>query len=658
MGLFQNLLETYDKCKDAIGIPVTDADGSVNEKKTLLPIFHTTFKSEICVYLDCDGGFVRASRDRKEITIIIPCTEESSGRSNDKANPQPHPLCDQLDYVGGIKDKGCKNYLTQLAQWKGGHAVLNAIYAYVAGGTIISDLMKNDIFKDSEYRSAAENPDASSVDYDKIRKIGIRFAVQTGERVSNVWEDKEIRDAWIDYVRSKTAANGSLFDYLSGCPVDAVATQHPKNINSMTGNAKLLSCNDTSGFTFRGRFAAQDDAVIVDYVQSQKMHQMLRWLIANYGYMADSQVIVTWAVDSDTEVKEKAQDNTFSLFRNMKTIETDADALLDVNTTVVYAEYAQKLKKALQGYGKASELKKHARRICIAVFDAATTGRMGLLFYQEMPEHTYLENIVNWHTDTSYFLTAWKKEKGENGKDKSTIIRYIGAPSYDDILFAVYGKPRGGNDAGYNNLKKKVRKQLLECMFGNFALPESMVKMAANRTSHPMSFTDAKWENSDNEWTRALNITCALIRKYYKQHYKEGLPLELDELQKDRSYLYGRWLAVADKIEEDALRSKGKQGERATNAIRLMSSYAVKPLTTKLTLSQQLQPYINQRYSLYKNFFLPLITEIDEKLEEFTDNNEALSPLYLLGYSAQYRALSKNNKLKNSEENDDGSITE
>ena len=178
---------------------------------------------------------------------------------------------------------------------------------------------------------------------------------------------------------------------------------------------------------------AQDDAVIVDYVQSQKMHQMLRWLIANYGYMVDSQVIVTWAVDSDTEVKEKAQDNTFSLFRNMKTIETDADALLDVNTTVVYAEYAQKLKKALQGYGKASELKKHARRICIAVFDAATTGRMGLLFYQEMPEHTYLENIVNWHTDTSYFLTAWKKEKGENGKDKSTIIRYIGAVSYTHL---------------------------------------------------------------------------------------------------------------------------------------------------------------------------------------------------------------------------------
>lgn len=656
MGVFQNLIETYDKCENAVGIPVTDADGNVNDRKTLMPIFHTTFKSEICVYLDRDGGFVRANRDSKETTIIIPCTEESAGKTNDKKNPLPHPLCDQLDYVGGIKDKGSKNYLAQLAEWKGGNVALNAIYAYISGGTIIADLIENDIFKDSEYQSGAESRDVSSIDYDKIRKIGVRFVVQNGSKASHVWEDKEIRTAWIAHVRSRTKGNNSLFDYLSGCAVDAVATQHPKNINAMTGNAKLLSCNDTNGFTFRGRFPSQDDAVIVDYAQSQKMHQMLRWLIANYGYMVDSQVVVTWAVDSDTEVREKAQDNTFNLFGSMETTRTDADILSDAGTKAVYADYTVKLKNVLQGYRRAEDLKQHARTICIAVFDAATTGRMGLVFYQEMPEHTYLENIVNWHNDTSYFLSAWKKEKGENGK--SAMIRYIGAPSYDDILFAVYGKPRGGNDAGYNTLKKKVRKQLLECMFGNCSLPESMVRMAANRTSHPMSFTDAKWENSDNEWTRALNITCALIRKYHKQHYKEELPLELDELKKDRSYLYGRWLAVADRIEEDALRFKGRQGERATNAVRLMSSYAVKPLTTKLMLSQQLQPYINQRYSLYKNFFLPIITEIDEKLEEFTDNNEALSALYLLGYSAQYRALSKNNQPENLEENDNGSITE
>ena len=97
MGVFQNLIETYDKCENAVGIPVTDADGNVNDRKTLMPIFHTTFKSEICVYLDRDGGFVRASRDSKETTIIIPCTEGSAGRANDIKNPLPHPLCDQLD---------------------------------------------------------------------------------------------------------------------------------------------------------------------------------------------------------------------------------------------------------------------------------------------------------------------------------------------------------------------------------------------------------------------------------------------------------------------------------------------------------------------------------------------------------------------------------
>ena len=134
--------------------------------------------------------------------------------------------------------------------------------------------------------------------------------------------------------------------------------------------------------------------------------------------------------------------------------------------------------------------------------------------------------------------------------------------------------------------------------------------------------------------------------------------MTLDEMQKDRSYLYGRWLAVADKVEEAALRSQGKQKERATNAVRYTSSFSVKPFTSKLLISEQLNPYRNQINSLYKNFFLPIITEIDEKLEVFTDNNERLSPLYLLGYSAQYKALSKSQKIDNMEENDNDNTEE
>lgn len=637
MGLFQNLLETYEKCSDAVGITKVDADGNVNEKKTLLPIFHMTFKSEICVTIDSFGKFIGASRDNKEMTIIIPCTESSSGRASGVA---AHPLCDQLDYVGGFNKGKTDAYLSQLDCWKNEVTELNAIYNYVLGKTMINDLSNHGIFKESEYKTENDSNTEKQLDYEKIRKIGVRFIIQFDYKTVNVWESSDLRNAWIGYLSGHTSDGDVYFDYLSGESVGTIATQHPKNINSFTGNAKLLSCNDTSGFTFRGRFAKQDDAVILDYISSQKMHQMLRWLISNYGYAVNSQVIVTWGVDSDTEVKAKPQDNTFELFENMPTVKTDADILSQVSSRI-YTEYAAELKSLLQGFGKAENIKEHSKKISIAVFDAATTGRMGVVFYQELSENEYLEKIVNWHTDTSYFLTTWKKEKEE----KSIPIHYIGAPSYDDILFAVYGKPHG--DKSYDTLKKKIRKQLLECMFGNFAFPKNMVIMAANRASYPMKFTDSNGKFSENDWKRSVSITCALARKFYKQQ-KEEIPLELDTSRTDRDYLYGRLLSVADKLERTALYKADKQDTRPTNATRLMGAYQVKPYSTWLQLYNQLIPYKNQLNGA--GYYQSLIDTIMALFKDGDyEDNSPLSPLYLLGYSAQNRALIQNNNEKSEE---------
>ena len=650
MGVFQNLLETYEKCSNAVGIVPIDKDGNANEKKTLLPICHMTFKSEIHIILDQIGRFVSACRDAKVTTIIIPCTEDSAGRASGIA---AHPLYDQIDYVGGINDDKTENYLSGLNAWKGTISELNAIYTYVSKKSMMKDLLNCNIFKDSEYQTSNIGNGQKQLDFEKIRKIGVRFSVQFDTNTINVWEHIELRNAWIEHILGNVGGDNSNFDYLSGEVVSQIAAQHPKNINSYTGNAKLLSCNDTSGFTFRGRFASQDDAVIVDYVQSQKMHQMLRWLIANYGYAVDSQVIVVWAVDSDTEVRVNPQENSFELFPEMEETKTNADYLSAAGAQV-YADYTEKLRMLFQGYGNTNYIKQHARKICIAAFDAATTGRMGLVFYQELPENTYLENIVHWHNDTSYYLTAWKKEEDGKDKDKYIPIHFIGAPSYDDILFAVYGKSRG--DKSYDILKKKTRKQLLECMFGNYAFPKNMVEMAATRASHPMSFTDTNGKMSESDWKRAINITCALTRKYYRQQ-KEEIQLELDIGRTDRDYLFGRLLSIADKLERTALYKADKQDSRATNAIRLMSAFQIKPFSTWGQLYNQLIPYKNQLNGA--GYYQSLIDSILVLFKEGDyENNSPLSPLYLLGYSAQNRALSLNKKNEKSEEEKDGDITE
>ena len=602
-----------------------------------------TFKSEIHITLNQFGHFVSASRDARVTTIIIPCTESSAGRA---AGIASHPLCDQIDYVGGINDDKTNSYLTELNSWQENIIELNAIHVYVSNKTMINDLLNHSIFKDSEYKASKKEGEQKLLDIEKIRKIGVRFSVQFDSKTVNVWESVELRNEWIKHILGNKACHDLNFDYLSGEPVSQIAAQHPKNINSYTGNAKLLSCNDTSGFTFRGRFVKQDDAIIVDYIQSQKMHQMLRWLIANYGYAVDSQVIVVWAVDENTEVETKPQANSFELFPEMPEIKTDEDYLSAVGAQV-YADYAKKLKLIFQGYGTTDYIKHHARKICIAAFDAATTGRMGLVFYQELSENTYIENIVNWHNDTSYYLTAWKKEEDDKGKEKNTPFHFIGAPSYDDILFAIYGKPHG--DKSYDIVKKKMRKQLLECMFGNFAFPKNLVVTAAIRASHPLSFTDSNGKVDENSWKRAVNITCALARRYYKQQ-KEEIQLELDIERNDRDYLFGRLLAVADKLEQTALYKANKQDTRTTNAVRLMNAFQIQPYVTWGQLYNHLSPYKNQLNGA--RYYQSLIDSIMVSFNEGDyENNAPLSPLYLLGYSAQNRSLqnSKNEKLEEKE---------
>ena len=178
--------------------------------------------------------------------------------------------------------------------------------------------------------------------------------------------------------------------------------------------------------------------------------------------------------------------------------------------------------------------------------------------------------------------------------------------------------------------------------------------MAANRASHPMSFNDSNGKFNENDWKRSINITCALARKFYKQQ-KEEIQLELDISRTDRDYLFGRLLSIADKMEDYALYKSGVK--RPTNAVKLMSAFQVKPYSTWGQLYTQLIPYKNQLSGAY--YYQSLIDEIMELFQNGDyENNSPLSPLYLLGYSAQNRALSKKNNNENLEVNDDDDTAE
>ena len=110
--------------------------------------------------------------------------------------------------------------------------------------------------------------------------------------------------------------------------------------------------------------------------------------------------------------------------------------------------------------------------------------------------------------------------------------------------------------------------------------------------------------------------------------------MEVNTITHERDYLYGRLLAVADRIE---YRTFDKDdGKRVTNARRLMSAFSQHPYHTWKELEERTQPYLLKLPVPERSVYNKTIDEIFHQFnpEDFTDNSR-LQGLYLLGYHSQ-----------------------
>lgn len=207
------------------------------------------------------------------------------------------------------------------------------------------------------------------------------------------------------------------------------------------------------------------------------------------------------------------------------------------------------------------------------------------------------------------------------------------------------------------SLSKNFSEQLVHCIFDGERIPSSMVIAALNRASNPFAFenTGAK-SNHDRwrDWECVLGATCALIKRYYYDYKKEEFAVELETERRDRDYLYGRLLAVADRIEASARYKQGKtkDDERSTNAVRYMTVFSQRPFRTwNMLFTQQLNPYIQQLNGA--GWYLNIIGDIKRLFESGAFESDAsLDGRYLLGFFAQRQELRKkpeNNQNKGGE---------
>lgn len=603
MGWISLLYETYENNSKVVG--KTDKDGTV-----LLPISHSTQNAQIEVTIDERGSFLRAEKvDKENAVTIIPVTEDSGARGN---GINPHPLCDKLCYVAGDysfynKDKNMEEYyikyITQLENWCNSqyqHKKVIAICEYLKKGQLINDLINEKVLE-------LEAEDKLSDKINKIQGIAqadcfVRFVVQSynNKDEGRVWLDNTLYDSFINYYKSINTNKDIC--YITGENVQC-SDKHPSKIRNSGDKSKLISANDNSGFTFRGRFADSTQAASVGYEASQKAHNALRWLIQKQGYTRDGAAIVAWAA-SGIKIP-KPLDNTEDMFFQEE-IKVEADTA---------KSYADRLNKAIAGYKSDLTTK---TKIAVISVDAATTGRLSITYYKELDGSEFLDRIKDWHLHCSW--KHYYKKEGEG-------YYFVGAPSPREIALAAFGTEQNGTLKTNDKLIRSTVERLLPCIIDGRKIPYDIVHAAVLNAGRPMAMSGYSWQ-------RVLTNTCALIKhKYNKDEKNMGeLNMALNLESKDRSYLFGRLLAVADRIEFLTFERNEK---RDTNARRYMNVFSKRPAKTWEIIYKNLLPYMNKLKPGQKIKYDNMIKEIGAMLDLDVFNNNALSELYLLGYYSQ-----------------------
>lgn len=576
MGLLQKACETYDAMSHRAGIEHKE------EKEPLAPISHIMARAQIEITLDRDGTFVSAKAVSKEgPKIIIPVTEESAGRTS---APCAHPLCDQLGYVSPFDRKKHALYTEILSDWtdsEHSHPKLKPILNYVQSGTILADLSAAGLIQ--------LTPEGGPMD----EKLMVCWVVNgLGEALNGpCWTDQTLMKAFIDYSCSKRTNMPSALCMVSG-RMEPPAGQHPKGIVPINGNAKLISANDSSGFTYRGRFDEAAQAATVGYTTSQKAHSALRWLVANQGVPFGGRTFLCWNPQGIQLPKV-----TGPMGRKSGSVQRAADP----------SQYQKQLREALSGW---KEDLPPSAGVVIAAFDAATTGRLAVTYYNELLASDLLDRLHSWEASC-----CW--ENGSYG---------IQSPSLYQIVSWAFGTSRNGKAEVDDRILRQQMQRLVACRIDQAPFPPDIERALVEKASHLFIY---EGENRQ----KLLFTACAAVRKY---HEKEKWDMALDKNCLDRSYLFGRLLAVADAIENSTYTNEDR---RETNAMRMQKAFTLRPMTTWSALWDKLSPYQSRlaqsKPGLYR-YYQNTIDEIMDKLSPADrELNHGLKDIYLLGFSHQ-----------------------
>ena len=660
MSWLSRLYHTYEQVKD-------NADAQLHY--ALMPYYHVKQNVQIIVTINDKGDFVsaRLARDGngklKSQVTTIPATNDSATRTS---SPVAHPLADKLQYVAKdffIKSKNKKDVfdlfektLTDWCQSPFSHPKAQAVLRYTQKGTLTQDLINAGIILADEtgnilyVKNASDYPDSilallvkNGGEFDQgsafVAWEVINADIAQGDITT--WKDDSLFTAWQNYYASFDSKEG--FCHVTG-EHKALASKHPNRVLKSASNAKLISANDMSGFTFLGRFTDDDksiakqgyQAVNISAEVTEKAHAALAWLLTSQGHEESGQAMVAWAIDGSKIpqpykpiVPQAVIEDAWGDFDSEEFADIDDSHEIEEQSSKLHhhkdigSQFAHNLKKTMEGYRQKLT---DNDQISVISLDSATPGRMAVIYYYEAMPDDYLTAIADWYDNFAWYAFYFDKETNQKRMT-------IQAPTPYQIAVSAYGSRV--SDA----VRKQVVSQVLPVIVEGYyrQIPKTLMELCVKHACNPLGLENWEWEQN-------LSVACSLYRGYYnrlKNDKKRSYTVALQENYTSRDYLYGRLLAIAEDIESLALYVAGEN--RVTTAQRYMQQFANRPFSTWRNIELSLDPYMKRLKNNRPDYLFNkqnLLNDVMSKFDINDFNNDGqLSGEFLLGYHCQKMAF-------------------
>jgi CRISPR-associated protein Csd1 len=636
MSLLNALYNTYNTALENNMVDRTDV---LNQQTILLPVYHSNKRSAgaydlVEVTLSENSKFIKAEFVPKDQIVIFPVTENSIIRSGSKI--APHPLCDELSYLSKEFDsEKHQEYINVLNDWlsymEAGHSnhLLKVVSEYLRQETILNDCIAS-LFSGSDYivesdYSIVLNPGEKSKKIVQLEKTFVTFTIETELSTQanlSVGTDSGIHQNYINYIREK-----NLKLPKEKCDISGEETYCVSRHRGLMGNAKLISISNHNE-TYFGRFNEGEEIVHIGYEVSQKIHLMLKYFlenIQNRKKIGESCFLINWFSDDIGNKESVILTNTISPYDDMDD-EDDDDSNLKTFGGIVssaISDYMTGKKRDINPDGK----------FYIMILDKISNGRISVKYFRELPKADLFQRIEEWYNTTNWSFFRKKLL----AKETPSLFRYA------DAIFGMENE-KGYIECKNSKLRTKTVERLLPCILEKKRLPLDlkgrMFENLCNRNSY------------NKTWNYVLSIGCSIFKKYQMDYQNKSEVRELlDSNNKNRSYLYGRLLAIYEKMEKDTLRGSGSEEKRATNAERLWTAYTKTPARTLRIIEEKVRPY---KERLKKSnlgsviYYDKLLTDIVNELSNLTnfnqEKNRALNEDFIFGYYAQIQEFYKKNE--------------